>query len=75
MSSHGVSADLVGHIDLAAQIWSLRLNAVQTDAAGEQSQDAARLALDIAGPWSAPMVRAIGRGSPAAPVSDLSPAR
>ncbi len=33
---------------------------MQTAAAGEQSQDAAHLTLDIAGPWSHPTIRAIG---------------
>jgi hypothetical protein len=41
----------------------LRVNAIQTDAAGEESQDAAHLTLDIAGPWSQPTIRAIGDSS------------
>ena len=49
-----------GLIDLVAQEWALRVNAVQTDAAGEESQNAAHLTLDIDGPWRAPTVRAIG---------------
>ena len=67
MTSRGVGAELEGLVDLVAQRWDLRLNAVQTDAAGEESQNAARLALDIDGPWSAPTIRAIGDagGSPA----------
>jgi AsmA protein len=63
MTSHGVTADLDGLIDLAGQSWSLQFDAVQTDAAGQESQDAARLTLDIAGPWSAPTIRAIGDAS------------
>jgi AsmA protein len=63
MTSHGVTADLSGLIDLVAQSWTLHINAMQTDAAGEESQDAAHLTLDIAGPWSAPTTRAIGDGS------------
>ncbi|HZZ21357.1 MAG TPA: AsmA-like C-terminal region-containing protein [Roseiarcus sp.] len=63
MTSHGVTAELGGLIDLVAQSWALNVNAVQTDAAGEESQDAAHLTLDIAGPWSAPTIRAIGDGS------------
>ena len=63
MTSHGVTADLSGLIEFVAQSWALRVNAVQTDAAGEESQDAAHLTLDIAGPWSAPTIRAIGDGS------------
>jgi AsmA protein len=62
MTSHGVTADLSGLIDLVAQSWALNVNAVQTDAAGEESQDAAHLTLDIAGPWSAPTISAIGDG-------------
>jgi hypothetical protein len=33
------------------------------DAAGQASQDAGRLTLDIDGPWSKPTIRAIGDGS------------
>jgi AsmA protein len=62
MTSHGMTADLSGLINLITQSWALRLNALQTDAAGEESHDAAHLTLDIAGPWSAPTVRAIGQG-------------
>jgi AsmA protein len=60
MTSHGVTAELDGLIDLVAQSWSLQVNAVQTDAAGQESQDAAHLTLDVAGPWSQPTIRAIG---------------
>ena len=60
LTSHGVTAELDGLIDLIAQSWALRLNAVQTDAAGQESQDAARLRLDVAGPWSQPTIRASG---------------
>ena len=70
MTSHGVTAELGGLIDLVAQSWALRVNAVQTDAAGEESQDAARLTLDIAGPWSAPTIRAIGGDGSTDPVGD-----
>jgi AsmA protein len=67
MTSHGVKADLDGFIELVGQSWALQVNATQTDAAGEESQDAARLTLDISGPWSAPAVRAVG-GSSTEPV-------
>jgi len=67
MASRGVGAELEGIIDLAAQSWALRLNAVQTDSSGAESQDAARLALDIDGPWSAVEVRTIGARDPADP--------
>jgi AsmA protein len=62
MTSRGVGAELDGLIDLVAQQWALRLNALQTDAAGEASQNAAHLTLDIDGPWAAPTIRAIGAG-------------
>jgi hypothetical protein len=48
----------------------LQVNAVQTDAAGEESQDAAHLTLDIAGPWSAPTIRAIGGRGSTEPAAD-----
>jgi AsmA protein len=63
MTSHGMRAELDGLIKLVDQSWALQVNAIQTDAAGEESQDAARLTLDIAGPWSAPTIRAVGDGS------------
>jgi AsmA protein len=63
MTSHGVKAELDGFIELVNQNWALQINAIQTDAAGEESQDAAHLTLNIAGPWSAPTIRAIGDGS------------
>jgi hypothetical protein len=70
MTSHGVTAALSGLIDLVARSWTLHVNAVQTDAAGEESQDAAHLTLDIAGPWSAPTIRAIGGDSSTEPAGD-----
>ena len=63
MTSHGAKAELDGVIELIAQTWGLQINAIQTNAAGEASQDAAHLTLDIAGPWSQPTIRAIGDGS------------
>ena len=59
MTSRGMGAGLDGFVDLARRQWALRLNAVQTDAAGEQSPNAARLTLDIDGPWAAPRVRQV----------------
>jgi AsmA protein len=70
MTSRGVSAGLDGLIDLVAQEWALTLSAVQTDAAGEESQNAAHLTLDIDGPWTAPTIRAIGEGDRAEPGGD-----
>ena len=77
MTSRGVSAGLDGLIDLVAQEWALTLSAVQTDAAGEESQNAAHLTLDIDGPWTAPTIRAIGEGDRAEPGGDppTSPSR
>ena len=74
MKSHGMTAELLGLIELGGQSWALRLNAVQTDAAGEESQDAAHLTLEIAGPWSAPTIRAIGAGGATEPLGNSSPA-
>ena len=67
MESRGVNAGVEGLIDLVAQQWALRVNAVQTDAAGEELQNAAHLTLDIDGPWLAPTVRAVGEGDGAEP--------
>ena len=75
MTSHGMAADLGGLIDLMTRSWALRINALQTDAAGEESHDAAHLTLDIAGPWSAPQVRAIGQGGATTAGSALRPSR
>jgi AsmA protein len=69
MTSPGVKAELDGLIELIDQSWALRVNAIQTDAAGEESQDAAHLTLDIGGPWSQPTIRAIGDSS-TEPVTD-----
>ena len=69
MTSHGVSGELGGLIDLGAQSWALQVKAIQTDSAGEESQDAAHLTFDIAGPWSQPTIRAVA-DSPAEPVAD-----
>jgi hypothetical protein len=63
MTSHGVTVELGGSINLAAQSWSLQVDAVQTDADGLASQDAGRLTLDVDGPWSQPTIRAISDAS------------
>jgi AsmA protein len=63
MTSPGVRAEVDGLIQLVDQSWALQVNAIQTDPTGEESQDAARLTLDIAGPWSQPTIRAIGDSS------------
>ena len=69
MTSPGVKAGLNGVIDLSGQSWALQVHAMQTDAAGEASQDAAHLTLDISGPWSRPTIRATG-DAPTEPVGD-----
>ena len=69
MTSHGARGELNGLIDLRAQTWALQVKAIQADAAGEELQDAAHLTVDIAGPWSAPTIRAIGEGA-AEPAGD-----
>jgi AsmA protein len=69
MTSHGVKGELNGLIDLGAQSWALQVRAIQTDAAGEESQDAAHLTVDIAGPWSAPTISVLG-DAPTDPAGD-----
>ena len=68
MIAEGVAADLQGSVDLVAQSWKLHLNAAQTDAKGEETEDAAHLSLDLEGPWSHPTIAAAGApdASPAA---------
>ena len=70
MTSRGVGATLEGVIDLIAQSWAMRLSAVQTDAAGADSPNAAHLTLDIDGPWAAPQVRPIDGGEAAGPAGE-----
>ncbi len=70
LAAHGASANLEGAIDLPARSWNLRVNAVQTDASGDELQDAAHLTLDIDGPWSQPTIRAAGAADARAPVAD-----
>ena len=60
--ARGVSANLQGAVDLGGQSWKLRLNASQADPSGAVTPDAARLSLDIDGPWSAPSVQAVQEG-------------
>jgi AsmA protein len=69
MTSPGMKAGLAGIIDLGGQNWALQVNAVQTDAAGDESQDAAHLTLDVSGPWSQPTIRATG-DAPTEPAGD-----
>jgi AsmA protein len=54
----GLAATLSGEADLPAQTLRARVAAEQTDAQGAPSDAAARLTIDIAGPWSAPEIHA-----------------
>jgi AsmA protein len=54
----GLAATLSGETNLRAQSIGARVSAVQTDAQGAPSADAARLAIDVAGRWAAPEVHA-----------------
>jgi hypothetical protein len=65
-----LAADLQGQIDLSAQNWDLRANAMQIDGAGQGSKDGARLSFDIQGPWSSPMIRARGEKEDAQPAQE-----
>ena len=55
--ARGLSARLRGDIDLTLETLDLTFDAMQTDASGEASKDAARLSLAITGPWAAPTLR------------------
>jgi AsmA protein len=57
LTAQGVEADLQGAADLPGRSWNLRVDAMQTDSSGGESQDAAHLSLDIDGPWSSPAIR------------------
>jgi AsmA protein len=70
LAAHGLAADLQGQIDLSAQNWDLRANAMQIDGAGQGSKDGARLSFDIQGPWSSPMIRARGEKEDAQPAQE-----
>jgi hypothetical protein len=43
-------------IDIANRAWQAQARAIQTDAQGAPSSDAARLTIILSGPWSAPNV-------------------
>ncbi|MBV9907470.1 MAG: AsmA-like C-terminal region-containing protein [Hyphomicrobiales bacterium] len=69
MTSPGMKVGLAGGIDLGRQNWALQVSAIQTDAAGDESQDAAHLTLDVSGPWTQPTIRATG-DAPTEPAGD-----
>ena len=58
MEGPGAIVQVQGAIDIAAQEWRARIEAMQASAIGEPSVDAARLAIDLIGPWSAPTIAA-----------------
>src|SRR5271156_6206386 len=58
MEGPGAIVQVQGAIDIAAQQWRARIEAVQASEIGEPSVDAARLAIDLFGPWSAPTIAA-----------------
>ena len=58
--ARGLKADLEGDVDLGDQAWRLRLNVAQAEPDGAPAPDAARLSLDIDGPWSDPTVQPVG---------------
>jgi len=66
--AQGLRADLQGAVDIGGQTLDLRLNAVQADPTGVSPADAARLSLDIRGPWSSPTVQAAVDANAAQPV-------
>ncbi len=73
LEAHGVAANLQGQVDLAAQAWDLRVNAMQVGAAGQESPEAAHLSFDIEGPWSAPAIRVTDDRDDAEPAADKAP--
>jgi AsmA protein len=52
----GTTIDFGGMIDIANRAWQAQARAIQTDAQGAPSSDAARLTIILSGPWSAPNV-------------------
>ena len=52
----GSTIDFGGLIDIANRAWQAQARAVQTNAQGAPSPDAARLTIILSGPWSAPNV-------------------
>ena len=57
--ARGVRANLEGVADLVARSLRLRLEAAQTKSTGSTPPGAARLGLDIEGPWASPTIEAI----------------
>jgi AsmA protein len=57
----GSTIDFGGMIDIAGRAWQAQARAVQSDAEGAPSPDAARLTIILSGPWAAPNV-SVGPG-------------
>jgi AsmA protein len=57
MVGPGVSVSLAGSLDMLARLWTARASAVQTGEDGAPLAKGPRLDFDIAGPWSAPIVK------------------
>ena len=73
LEAQGVGANLQGQIDLPAQAWDLRVNAMQVGAAGQELPEAAHLSFDIEGPWSAPTIRVTDDRDEGQPALDKAP--
>jgi AsmA protein len=73
LEAQGVRANLQGQIDLPAQAWDLRVNAMQVGTAGQESPEAAHLSFDIEGPWSAPTIRVTDDRDEGQPATDKAP--
>ncbi len=59
MEGPGAIVELQGAIGLATRQWRARIEAVQADALGAASLDAARLTIALLGPWAAPTFAAL----------------
>jgi AsmA protein len=59
MEGPGAIVELQGAIGLAARQWRARIEAVQANALGSASLDAARLTISLLGPWAAPTFAAL----------------
>jgi uncharacterized protein involved in outer membrane biogenesis len=71
--ARGLRADLQGAVDLGGRSWRLRLNASQEEASGIPPPDAARLSLDIEGPWSNPSIQSADDADGAEPGPTTAP--
>src|SRR5574337_516208 len=58
LASRGLTADFRGAVDLPSRQVELRVDASQTGAQGAEAGGAARLSIDVSGPWSQPTFKA-----------------